>query len=194
MKAKGFTLVELLAVIAIITILAALIFVVTGKVIVASQRATCASNMRQIGVAILTYAGENKGKLPYSFGGSIGPQRVDGLLPIADCGRVAQFLAPYVDDSVWDCTDPLNREARRMPANRGIVYTKYSDALTVDYANQVPKHLMDYDPAKTALFYCAYSPANGPGTPGNRPWPHASKVNRLYLDAHVGTWAVTWPD
>lgn len=61
---SAFTLIELLAVIAIVAVLMALSFVIVGKMGSIRQRTTCASNMRQIALAMLTYAGEHKGKLP----------------------------------------------------------------------------------------------------------------------------------
>ncbi|EIP99992.1 prepilin-type N-terminal cleavage/methylation domain-containing protein [Opitutaceae bacterium TAV1] len=60
----AFTLVELLTVIAIIGILAAIIIPTVGKVRQTAQRAACASNLRQIGVATFNYAADNKDWLP----------------------------------------------------------------------------------------------------------------------------------
>ncbi len=51
----GFTLLELLVVIAIIAILAALLFPTFSRVRENARRATCASNQRQIGMAVLQY-------------------------------------------------------------------------------------------------------------------------------------------
>lgn len=61
---SGFTLVELLTVIAIIAILAAIIIPVTGKVREKARGAQCVSNLREIGRAMLLYAGENKNTYP----------------------------------------------------------------------------------------------------------------------------------
>jgi prepilin-type N-terminal cleavage/methylation domain-containing protein/prepilin-type processing-associated H-X9-DG protein len=61
---KAFTLVELLTVIAIIGILAAIIIPVVGKVRAAGQKSACASNLRQIGVALNSYIADHKGRLP----------------------------------------------------------------------------------------------------------------------------------
>lgn len=53
-----------MVVIAIVAILAALLFPVAAKMQSASRRKACLSNMRQIGVALLQYAGENDGTFP----------------------------------------------------------------------------------------------------------------------------------
>lgn len=60
----GFTLIELLTVIAIIGILAAILIPVVGKVRESARASQCASNMRQIGQALLMYVNDNDGMAP----------------------------------------------------------------------------------------------------------------------------------
>lgn len=62
--AEGFTLVELLTVIAIIGVLAAILIPVVGKVRENAQRASDLANIRSIGQAALVYAQKHNGNLP----------------------------------------------------------------------------------------------------------------------------------
>ena len=55
MNRKAFTLIELLVVIAIIAILAAILFPVFAKAREKARQTTCASNMRQLGLAVIQY-------------------------------------------------------------------------------------------------------------------------------------------
>jgi prepilin-type N-terminal cleavage/methylation domain-containing protein/prepilin-type processing-associated H-X9-DG protein len=54
-KHRGFTLIELLVVIAIIAILAAILFPVFAKAREKARQAACASNEKQLGIALLQY-------------------------------------------------------------------------------------------------------------------------------------------
>ncbi|MHB1459317.1 MAG: type II secretion system protein, partial [Armatimonadota bacterium] len=64
MKNKGFTLIELLVVIAIIAILAAILFPVFAKAREAARQTSCLSNIKQIGLGLQMYMGENEQSLP----------------------------------------------------------------------------------------------------------------------------------
>jgi prepilin-type N-terminal cleavage/methylation domain-containing protein/prepilin-type processing-associated H-X9-DG protein len=67
----GFTLIELLVVIAIIAILAAILFPVFAKAREKARQITCASNMKQFGLAFMQYSQDNDEYFPKSnTGGS----------------------------------------------------------------------------------------------------------------------------
>ncbi len=62
---RGFTLIELLVVIAILAILVALLLPSLASAKQAGRKAACISNLRQLGIAIHTYADDNDGRIPY---------------------------------------------------------------------------------------------------------------------------------
>ncbi len=64
MTEDGFSLVELLVVIAIVALLAALILPGLARAREYAYFTRCKSNLRQIGIGVLMFAGGNKGKLP----------------------------------------------------------------------------------------------------------------------------------
>jgi len=104
-KYKGFTLIELLVVIAIISILASILFPVFARARESARRASCMSNLKQIGLAVMMYTQDYDGKYPQT-------EADYGINPPAEVGGPwyqhiwywPQFLYPYVkNQQVFFC-------------------------------------------------------------------------------------------
>ena len=68
--ADAFTLIELLAVIAVIGVLAALLLPALNQARGRAQAMACVNNTKQLGMAALVYAGDNGDRLPYNREGA----------------------------------------------------------------------------------------------------------------------------
>ncbi|MFH0965923.1 MAG: DUF1559 domain-containing protein, partial [Planctomycetota bacterium] len=67
---KGFTLIELLVVMVIIALLVGLLLPALGRAREEARKTQCRSNLRQIGLAVTMYAGDNRGWVPCVYGES----------------------------------------------------------------------------------------------------------------------------
>lgn len=110
LQQRGFTLIEMLVVVGIISLLTGIILPTTSAARRESRALRCQSNARQLVLAISSYAAEHKNKYPPNL---IGPAQQAWF----DVERVGAHLppiptrAPQPDSTVWVC--PEDDVARR---------------------------------------------------------------------------------
>jgi len=80
-KNEGFTLIELLTVIAVVAILVAIIVPTVGAVRKKAHESRATSNLRQLAIAHLTYAAENRNRFPPRYQQGVAPTWQESLFP-----------------------------------------------------------------------------------------------------------------
>lgn len=107
-RKKGFTLIELLVVIAIIAILASILFPVFAKARGKARQSACLSNLKQLGLAFMSYATDYDDLLP-----NLGPSKANWTMGwYQDPSYQVYFrttfaaLNPYIKNGqIWFCQD-----------------------------------------------------------------------------------------
>ena len=130
-QSHAFTLIELLVVIAIIAILAAVLFPVFAKAREKARQASCMSNEKQIGLAIVQYVQDYDETLPYN-------DFWNGTVDTSWKGVVMPYLK---SNEIWIC-----------PSNTGSAIPDIRDSFAISYgANGYHgDHLYDNQPNGTA--------------------------------------------
>jgi prepilin-type N-terminal cleavage/methylation domain-containing protein/prepilin-type processing-associated H-X9-DG protein len=189
--AAGFTLIELLVVIAIIAILAGMLLPVLGRAKEDAVRIKCASNAKQLGLAMQMYGDDNGSWLPMAHGavawGATNPP------------PWSQPLAPYFNNTNILCCPSLCQFFEKSPYNYFMgaraAYVAAGDALASVALKRIalpsqfilsgdcnyPFQTTDADPdnySQDTLF----DPINLP------PRAHNGWLNVLFGDGHVANY------
>ncbi len=206
-KSRGFTLIELLVVIAIIAILAAILFPVFARARENARKATCQSNLKQIGTATMMYLQDYDEKMPFLY-----VNTGDDTRPIpgwsGSTGRYiywAELLYPYVKNGqAFQCPNQILTKSTDMES-----YYCFPTPYTFNYSLQGMAQAQITTPAQCMLvgdgvnqLDTRWTPATMAALYNNQPtgtWPltttyctrvrkHSDGYNLAYADGHV-KWA-----
>lgn len=197
-KRSAFTLIELLTVIAIIGILAALSFLGYGRVMDRARTTQCLSNLRQLGLTHLIYVSENRNQIIMGHESTLNPVTWENkLAPYLNMTenrlRYGKQLACPATWMEYPSTHPAQFEQNKAGPSVGI-----NPAISLPTATLPVQYFSDIqNPSKVILFadqgpktgndYA--NPWNRNGQDPNVQFVHVqkTKMNVAFLDAHTAT-------
>jgi len=166
----AFTLVELLVTIAIIAVLAGVTMAAASSALQAARTARCASNLRQIGIGLHTFASDNNNTLPQRYYTDQNEGYSNIILP---------YLGGNGDVFVCPC---LRSDFPAEPAYGMNWYYDNSNLLTVRDMSQT---ILATD-TKGSFGQGSNRADENSGDPGQLdPTRHNGEANYLFMDGHV---------
>lgn len=178
-KRDGFTLIELLVVIAIISILAAILFPVFARARENARRASCMSNLKQFGIAMMMYVQDYDETYPKAVSGGMGANPPGGAWNLGSDGTYnnwawAQILYPYHRSlEIFRCPSGLVDSTIKWPsygnygANTQLIVPSSSTALKLSSVQTPSQTYALMDAALYANFPTRAIPGNELVSNGN---------------------------
>jgi prepilin-type N-terminal cleavage/methylation domain-containing protein/prepilin-type processing-associated H-X9-DG protein len=166
---SAFTLIELLAVIGIIGILAALLLPVVAKSKERGKSIACLSNLRQVGIALQLYTQENENKMPVMYDAVVSTNST----PLTNTATMDIVLSNYLGNvRVLLCPS----DDKQLFARTGSSYA-WNSLVNGQDADHLSVFSMDFDPHNIPLAFDkeAFHASIGKGR----------GVNYLYADGHI---------
>lgn len=180
---QAFTLIELLVVVAIIGVLAAILFPVFARARENARRSSCQSNLKQVGLAVMQYTQDYDERMPPSHANPRGDAYA--YTP------TAQILNPYVKNSqLWQC--PSSQSTAVSYGYNYYYLSRFSNAaVAVSSIQNVAQTVLmtDSDTYWGGAAGFIYAPSLGwhgtPSPPNNISPRHLETVTTLWCDGHV---------
>lgn len=180
----AFTLIELLIVIAIIALLAAILFPTFSRARERARQASCMSNLKQVGLALKQYAQDYDGSYPskqYVLGNSF-------LRGANDPQSLPAVLLPYTkNNQMWVC--PSGWEDLKQAGNTYMYYPGETASYVPD-VTEGGNSQYDASVVTDAYLYKSVTAIGVSGGPtaqakASRYCAHFDSYNQLFWDGHV---------
>ncbi|HEV2692359.1 MAG TPA: prepilin-type N-terminal cleavage/methylation domain-containing protein [Verrucomicrobiae bacterium] len=150
----GFTLIELLVVIAIIAILAAMLLPALAKAKERAKRIACINNLRQMGIGMTIYAGDNDDKVVVARVMTTGGNQYNqiALNPLdASAAKAVGLTVTSNGPSIWSCPGRQDFSVIYSTANNNNQWDigyQYFGGITTWYNQNFPTGITSFSPVK----------------------------------------------